>query len=91
MQVVTIETIRKGKSTTEPVDLDVFKGELELVKVTIIEHGTSGGDTAIGFRLRDNQGGIYLAQLTQNNFETTYTVLQGAKQNWKENPIEEED
>ncbi len=75
----------RTKSSVIPEDIVNYEGQL--LNVTILEQGTSGGNAAIVFTMHSNDGYSFF-QLTEGNFNGIVASLKGAKEHWQENPVE---
>lgn len=92
MQLLKVKIGRKDQK--EPLfnnpEYD-FVGESGILGISILEGGMESGKAAIGIiiELPPELGSkkSTLIQITENNFMALYNVLQGAKQNWEENPL----
>lgn len=82
----------KRVNDTEPAWLDLneenYIGEGACNRVTIMENGTASGKAAIGLDVTTPDGKHVFVQFTENIFQSIHSSLQGAKQHWEANPVE---
>ncbi len=63
-----------------------FVESLSLERAGILEKGMTSGKTSVALALKDANGGYYFAQTSAELIKALYHAIQGAEQQWKENP-----
>lgn len=89
MQHIAIRIGRQNDTTpTVPEMGEVLPTLLEAPFCTIHEGATGNGKAAVNFIIKLPDGTFGMVQLTEGVFEAINSALQGAKQHWLENPVE---